>query len=81
MRHSYISPGIIDASVVHKQAHERMVDTRSPGDTLVHDHAYGVSCDGLRHWQYTVGSKNSSQFNGTAEMTTDQVDAQLMTQD
>jgi hypothetical protein len=74
MQHAYITPSVVDAAVVHKQAHERMVDIRDPSDTLVHDHAYGADCQDQQHWLYSVGSRNSSKFTGTNEMTAQQAE-------
>ncbi len=43
MHNSYIAPGV-DGAVLHKQAWARLVDQRSPEETIVHEHKYLNEC-------------------------------------
>jgi len=45
MHEAYISPGIVDGAVVHKQAQDRATDKRHPEGTFVHEHKHGTKCN------------------------------------
>lgn len=42
----YVAPGIVDGAVAHKQAWERLTDSRTGGeDSIVHAHSYQSECN------------------------------------
>jgi hypothetical protein len=45
MHQAYIIRGVVDASVIHKQAHKRANDDRYPEPTAVHYHKHGEPCN------------------------------------
>lgn len=45
MHEMFITPGIVDGAVVHKQAQKHLLDRYSPHETIVHAHAYQSYCN------------------------------------
>lgn len=67
MHSYYIVQGIVDGSVAHKQAWDRLTDKRSPDDSIVHAHRYHAECNEKCTRYHTCVTTNMPGSHSIAE--------------